>query len=98
MLRAIIANQASADLMDFLYNERATQNKINRSESPTLSSPSTKHRVAANSEKLHFVKIGSHVLRNQLLEAGCIQSNQTKFIKCSQEVLDHELEQYHPVR
>jgi len=96
LLGAFLVNKASADFMDFLHYDTAKQvvqsKPLNRSSNTKLS------LAAQDNEKLRIVKVGSNVFRNQLLEAGCVEAHQVKFLKCSQDVLDRELDRYDPIR
>jgi len=96
VLGAFLVNKASADFIDFLHYDNGKQIVRNTAQK---TAPAPQLTLASNNHlDLHIVKIGSHVLRNQLLDAGCVEAHQVGFIKCEQIVLDRVLSDYRPIR
>lgn len=96
----MLLNQASADLVDFLYNDNYHDNNasVETPRQPERQRNLASLHSASRSNTLRGVKIGSHILRNQLLEAGCVQGGQVYFLKCREDVLKRELEKFSPPR
>jgi len=97
VLGAFLVNKASADFIDFLHYD-AGKSSVHNTAAKKLQPSNTSSVTREDDQNLRIVKVGSHVLRNQLLAAGCIEAHQVEFIKCQSSVLDRELDGYHPVR
>lgn len=100
ILGAFLVNQASADLSDYLhYDSDKTMIKQHTADRIMAAKTSTNRLLYAGEVgKTRIVKIGSHVLRNQLLEKGCVEAHQVQFLKCPQKILEQTLANYTPVR
>ena len=96
LLGAFLVNKASADLIDIIYYDHGK--KVLKTSAAKQAANTTLALANNSKQQLQIVKIGSHVLRNQLLLAGCVDALEFKFLKCPQNVLDRELERYNPVR
>lgn len=89
----VAIDQASADLVGFLYSAPRTA----AYQSNDIYSGRLQQLKQENKSRLTITKIGSHVLRNRLLAVGCTVSY-GDFIKCPEDILTRELDNFVPTR